>query len=1260
MRTRFSLVTGLFVLFLAFQLGCSSRSSDNQSTNDAMDSQDGVENDGFQPDTVGDLLTDLPGDGHGEDLQDADGTLPDAVEDIEPDGTIHPNPKDEPTFTSCGTLPVAEEGTCSVESGSDALLIRGNILALDEVFEGGSVLLNASGTIVCVGCDCSDQPDASGATVLTCAEGIVSPGLINAHDHLTFCQNHPKEWGDERFEHRHDWRKGKRGHSKISAAGGASENEVAWCEARQVMAGTTSIAGSGQANGFLRNLDRNAQEGLGQPPVEYQTFPLGDSDGTLLAEGCNYPGIDNVSVLENDCYLPHVAEGIDKETRNEFLCLSSDENGSTDLTESNSVFIHGIGLKAIDGAELAANGTAVVWSPRTNISLYGNTAPVTMYHNQGVLVGLGTDWTPTGSIDIRRELACAAELNENQFGGFFTNYQLWLMATYNNAMAMAVDDVIGQIGQGLIGDIAIYKAHNSGDYFKDIIDGSPADTVLVLRAGEPLFGDADLIAGIPSGQQGCEEISGGVCGTAKALCTQAELGKTLSQLEVYNGSSYDLIFCAPPEDEPSCVPFRNPMPAGYAYAATAYAGVSSQDDLDGDGIDNSVDNCPSIFNPIRPVDEGVQGDHDSDGVGDVCDPCPLDANTEECTVPNLNDKDNDGYDNSVDNCPQDYNPDQEDADDDGQGDLCDNCPYAPNPNGGPCPASIYDIKAGEIAQGSKVEITGVVTALAGSAFFMQVATEDQDTELQARFSGIFIYVPTANPDGLTLPARGDLVTLAGVVTDYYGQLELNYVTTIDIVESNHPLPEAVPATAGEVGTDGALATPYEGVLVQVEGVVTELNPAAGDGDQDPNNEYVLDDALRVNDYMYLTTPFPEVGDTMYVTGILRFANQDSKLEPRDAEDVSTELAIRTFGPELVYAQANTVAQTTIPALGVTITSPAPAGGVVIALASLDTGYVELPATIAIPEGQSYASIPVTTHAASEEPVLVTASYGGDTFQAAVLVVDPSEVPAPVSLLPDGEAVLVDGTKTLTLTLNIPAQAGGTTVSISSFPTGIVAIPGSVVVPEGTLTVDFDVTGLAEGSAEITTATTSGSVSAWVEVITTPPLGLVITEVLYNVPGDDTQFEWVEIYNGTGGTVDMSEYSLANGGTDYTYMVAQLQGTVADGDCYVVGGPVSVPENYNPVFDMAYDFPNDIQNSGDKADGVALFHLTASQVNASSIPIDAVIYGDTNANGLIDASGTAPAPHVGNAPAGSSIERQGNAWAIQPIPTPNDCSAALGL
>ena len=59
------------------------------------------------------------------------------------------------------------------------------------------------------------------------------------------------------------------------------------------------------------------------------------------------------------------------------------------------------------------------------------------------------------------------------------------------------------------------------------------------------------------------------------------------------------------------------------------------EDVDGDGVEDDIDNCPSTANPD-------QSDLDGDGIGDVCD-----------------------------NCAETYNPDQKDSNANGIGDVCD-------------------------------------------------------------------------------------------------------------------------------------------------------------------------------------------------------------------------------------------------------------------------------------------------------------------------------------------------------------------------------------------------------------------------------------------------------------------------------------------------------------------------------------------------------------------------------------------------------------
>ena len=112
-------------------------------------------------------------------------------------------------------------------------------------------------------------------------------------------------------------------------------------------------------------------------------------------------------------------------------------------------------------------------------------------------------------------------------------------------------------------------------------------------------------------------------------------------------------------------------------------------DQDKDGVADSDDNCPTVYNPD-------QADWDKDGVGDACDNCWYVANADQhasgnCPPPPYAadphcgdacsgiDTDGDGYPDGSDNCPLVKNPDQADSDGDGVGDACDNCRFVYNP-----------------------------------------------------------------------------------------------------------------------------------------------------------------------------------------------------------------------------------------------------------------------------------------------------------------------------------------------------------------------------------------------------------------------------------------------------------------------------------------------------------------------------------------------------------------------------------------------------
>jgi cysteine-rich repeat protein len=1187
------------------------------------------------------------GDGNQDPDEDCDDGNMVAGDGCEPDCTITPEE------VVCEDLPAVASGVCEVTSGGSDILIQGDILGPVTLFRGGGVVVDASGMITCVGCDCASQ--ASGATRVVCPEGVVSPGLINAHDHITYVQNDPYTDTGERYEHRHDWRRGLNGHTEINASGGASSDAKRWAELRFVLSGATSTIGSGEQEGLLRNLDRSgAQRGLGQTPVDYDTFPLGDSNGTQLASGCGYPSINTSgNIASEDAYFPHVAEGIDAFARNEFVCIADETYGVEDLLEPQSAYIHAVGLTPMDYARMQEQGTNLIWSPRSNVTLYGDTAVVTAAKALGVGIALGTDWMPTGSMNLSRELACADELNTTYYDSTFSDRDLWHMVTKNAAEAAAMDDAIGVLLEGRVGDIAIFDASSAADH-RAVIEAEPADTVLVLRGGEVLYGDDAVVEGLAPGS--CDTLD--VCGTNKRVCAQSEVGMSLSDLQNANSSLYGLFFCGDPPDEPSCTPMRTTSVNG----STIYGGVPAADDDDGDGLTNDVDNCVAVFNPIRPVDDGVQADFDMDGLGDACDPCPLNEDDANCPAYDAMDLDADGVSNMDDNCPLTPNGGQADGDNDDKGDVCDACPATSNPGALACPTTIYAIKTGGVSGSVALEDVLVTGCSTGNGFFLQYKSGDADYA-GVENSGVFVYHPTVMC-GSTLSV-GDRVTLnPAQVNIFFDQIQLSNATVT--VDSSLGEASPAPVVLTPAQASGTSPNAYEGVIATVENVlVTDANPTPGPGDSDPTNEFEVAGTLRVNDLIYQVMPAPAVNTPFAsITGILNYRNGNQKMEPRDVNDVVLGPPILVgFGPQPAFVREGDSSVATIPdPLEVTLSGPVSSNTFVTVTSGTPASLTVVGGGVTIPNGSSSAPV-LLNGLAQDAAVSLTASLDAVMMNADVRVVGAGETPQVVAVSPNMALASPGGMTTLEVFLDIPATPStGDVVTLSLNPGTFGSVPSMVTVAADQLSEPFTFTATTMTGTETLTATLGGSMAtATIDVYAGG--GLLINEVDYDQPGTDTD-EFVEIFNATASPINLSGLALVlvngNGESEYNRIDLGQAGTLASGQYLVVGSSTLLAGVPGSELTIAFSgASNNIQNGA--PDGLAILDTaTDTLIDALSYEGDitmATLMGVTSMVSLVEGTGTPAADDNANpaslirSPNGQDTDDASMDWALSSNPTP---------
>jgi cytosine/adenosine deaminase-related metal-dependent hydrolase len=375
-----------------------------------------------------------------------------------------------------------------------ALAVTGHLVTFDDgqpEIPDGVLYIDDTGIIQGVAARSDPAPAGFDHATRVDTGGLIYPGLIDLHNHMAYnclslwlAPDHPRAWTN-----RAQWPNDKDYKPAISLPANAlchadGKSVLKYVETKAAVGGVTAIQGSAKlAHPFEGFMVRN---------VEFETF--GGKHKSVNQSVRAFGSEEQYASAKQDldeghAFLYHLAEGTDPK-------LIDDFNGVRDhgCLEPRFVGIHSTALGAHQFQEwhTTAKGGAIVWSPFSNLWLYGKTTNVVAARDAGLIVCLGADWSPSGSKSVLGELKVADLCNKATFGGALADRDICAMATCNPAQALGWDALLGRLATGLHGDFVVMADRGKNPY-RTLIESVEADVQLVAINGYPIYGTSQLM-----------------------------------------------------------------------------------------------------------------------------------------------------------------------------------------------------------------------------------------------------------------------------------------------------------------------------------------------------------------------------------------------------------------------------------------------------------------------------------------------------------------------------------------------------------------------------------------------------------------------------------------------------------------------------------------------------------------------------------------------------------------------------------------------
>jgi hypothetical protein len=269
----------------------------------------------------------------------------------------------------------------------------------------------------------------------------------------------------------------------------------------------------------------------------------------------------------------------------------------------------------------------LVWSPLSNLMLYKATTDVAAAKKNGVLVCLGSDWSPSGSKNLLWELKVADLVNREALDKIFSYKNLVEMVTVNPAKAIGWEDRVGKALPGYLADLVVFERRHK-DPYRNLVLCTERDLKLAVLNGKARYGDPSILSKlgikvpetitVAGKKKGLDMLEPGVqFGDITFKTVESNLTSALKKPAVAAKKLFDNfkrmkkgeapLRLIPLEEEEEIVrplqaaksfsSFRakNSMPDGGAVAATKLDALAMHDDKDFFGILTSNPNVPQYL-----------------------------------------------------------------------------------------------------------------------------------------------------------------------------------------------------------------------------------------------------------------------------------------------------------------------------------------------------------------------------------------------------------------------------------------------------------------------------------------------------------------------------------------------------------------------------------------------------------------------------------------------------------------------------------------